>query len=175
MKLAYSYPENAYGHDLLKVGRSVIGFLLYSQASFPRSAPTVCSCQQPDICSVLTHSVFHLFLFFYNHGHVPTLNTSNFKNLFRSVNFLLLANFVGEAIGFFCSGSLLELPWRYPSDVLFSWLSTFHRSLRNVTAWRQFYVSWLWLFAFLHFSSLPEIRYRRVALPTFGSAIFRLR
>lgn len=108
MKLAYSYPENAYGRDFLKVG--FLLYLLYFQASFPSSAPRVCSCQQPDVCTMLTHSIFRLFLSFYNHGHVLTLNTSNFKNLFQSLNFLLLANFVGEDIGFFSSNSLLELP-----------------------------------------------------------------
>lgn len=81
IKLAYSYSENAYGHDLLKAGRSVTGFLLYPQASFPMTALTVCFCQQPDVCSVFAHSVFHLFLSFYEHGHVVALNNSNFKNL----------------------------------------------------------------------------------------------
>jgi len=100
IKLAYSYPGSAYGHDLLKVGRSVTGFLLYPQASFPKLSLTVCSCQQCDVCSVFIHSVFHLFLSFYEHGRVVTLNTSNFKNLLQAVYFLLLANLVGEDIMF---------------------------------------------------------------------------
>ena len=115
IKFAYSYPENAYGYGVLKVGRSRTGFLLYPQASFPMTALMVCSCQQPDVCSVFMHSIFHLFRSVYEHGHVVTVHTSNSKNLLQAVYFLLLANLVGEDICFFFSDSLLELPCQFIS------------------------------------------------------------
>lgn len=115
IKLAYSYPENTYGHDLLEVGRSVTGFLLHPLASFPMTAHMGCSCQQRDVCSVFMHSVFHLLLSFYEHGHIVTLNTSNLKDLLEAVYFLLLAHLVGEDICFFFSNSLLELPYQFMS------------------------------------------------------------